>query len=111
MGMQQARAGVCPDINQSIGHTIHDTLVHNPAIVLEKYTGAEAQIGIALYNALPDPGDDTGDTFYLAFDLRAHTAYMAVTQGDCLISNGAWEEQAGLTVHRAIETARARAAL
>lgn len=105
-GGKAAAASTCPNVDRSIGRTIHDILVQNPAITFEKFVGLDAQTGIAIYNTLPEPGHDTGDTFYLAFDLRNHTAYMAITRGDCLISNGAWTERAGFVVRKAIEQAR-----
>src|SRR5215813_1858347 len=73
-----ASADVCRNPDQSVGHTIHDTLVHNPTLRIEKFVGADAQVGIAAYNRLPEPGHDRGDTFYIAFDAHSHTAYMAV---------------------------------
>ena|SRR5579871_403091 len=105
-GGKAAAANVCPNVDRSIGRTIHDILVQNPAITFEKFVGPDAQTGIAIYNTLPEPGHDAGDTFYLAFDFRSHTAYMAITRGDCLISNGAWTERAGFVVRKAIEKAR-----
>jgi hypothetical protein len=47
-----------------------------------------------------------GDTFYIAFDVRSHTSFMAVSQGDCLVSNGFWLEPAGVAVRLAIEKSR-----
>jgi hypothetical protein len=101
-------ADTCPNHTQSMGRTIHDTLVHNPAVVIEKFVGADAQVGIAAYNRLPDPGHDQGDTFYIAFDPTSHTTYMAVAKGDCLVSNGYWLDKAGLLVRSVIERARGR---
>jgi hypothetical protein len=101
-----ASAEVCRNPDQSVGRTIHDTLVHNPSIFIEKFVGADAQAGIAAYNRLPEPGHDRGDTFYIAFDVRSHTSFMAVSQGDCLVSNGFWLEPAGVAVRLAIEKSR-----
>jgi hypothetical protein len=102
----EAAAQVCGNPDQSVGRTIHDALVHNPAISIEKFTGSDAQAGIDAYNLLPEPGDEHGDTFYIAFDLRTHLSYMAVSKGDCLVSNGYWLETAGITVREAIKAAR-----
>ena len=106
LGTGTAFAEVCGDPAQSVGRTIHDALVHNPSISIEKFTGSDAQAGIDAYNLLPEPSNEKGDTFYIAFDFRTHVSYMAVSKGDCMVSNGYWLETAGFGVREAIKSAR-----
>lgn len=78
---------VCKDAGQSVGHMIHDALVHYPDIIIKKFVGAEAQAGIEIYNTLPPPGKDVGDTFYVAFNPHSPDAWVSITQGDCVVNN------------------------
>lgn len=97
---------VCPDAAQSVGHAIHNALVHYPDMIMKRYTGADAQVGIAIYDQLPKPSNDKGDTLYAAFNPNAPDAWLIVTQGDCVVSNGLFPVAVVVEVMKAIEKAK-----
>jgi hypothetical protein len=98
---------VCPEVKWSMGHAIHDMLVHQPDTVVEKYTGPEAQVGIGLFNRLPDPGDVRGDIFYVMVNPQSSKGLLAVAQGDCLLVWGMWPLETVLGIRAAVEKSKA----
>lgn len=103
-----ARAGeaVCPEAKWSIGHAIHDILVHEPDVTVHKYTGPEAQVGIALFNKLPKPGDATGDTFYVMTKSKSALGILAIAEGDCLQIWGEYPAEIVLGVGMVVEKSK-----
>lgn len=107
-GFSPAWAGeaVCPEVKFSMGHAIHDILVHQPDTTINKYTGPDAQAGIAIFNKLPKPSDAKGDTFYVMLNPQSNQGLLAIAQGDCMQVWGMWPNETVLGVGMAIEAAK-----
>lgn len=101
-----ADEAVCHEVKFSMGHAIHDILVHQPDTTINKYTGPDAQAGIAIFNKLPKPGDATGDTFYVMTNPQSALGILAIAEGDCLQIWGQYPTETVLGVGMAIEKSK-----
>lgn len=105
---KSAEPPVCSDLSQSLGHIIHNAAVHIPDLVVERFTGSDAQAGILIYNHYPPVGDDAGDTFVIGIAQSQPSAWLAIAKGDCVVTNMGVSKHDGVMILQAILRARSQ---
>ena len=82
-----------------------------PDVHVYEFRGLDAEIGIALYNALPPVGHLHGDRFYILMKPGAPISHLMIGSADCLQDTATVDPATAGIIKKAIERAAAASSI